>query len=268
MPPRPDFARVIADWEKGDGQVAVLPSSAFGSRDQGKGQSAGPPGFGPEPMLVHEPGGTLVSDLVHPGFQTVEQLYRTLPEQGWFDPSVSPSKIVQFQLGSYQVPKGQAYWLTDYSFQINRFSGLDPGDTVPMEEGRLSAVLGFDINVNGRRMANLLYQLDPVAVQTQLAQFAPPPTRRANNQQFDTAAAQSFAAGTGIGTSLLPVRRQRFGPAQGPFTIIAGEGVQVSLNVVIFRPVPTPIAFIEGRHAGFGMAVNSAASIINRVRPR
>ena len=43
------------------------------------GQQAGPPGFGPEPITVQQPGGDLLSKVQHPAFDTFERLYRVLP---------------------------------------------------------------------------------------------------------------------------------------------------------------------------------------------
>jgi hypothetical protein len=232
-------------------------------------QEAGPPGFGPSPATNHQPGGDVVSQqLLVPAFMPTEQLYRTLPDGSWFDASVAPNRPVQWQFGAYTVPKGMAYWITDYSFRVFRFSGIDPGDIVPAEEGRFSSIMGFDININGRRFADLLFQLDPVPVQVQLPAFAPPAGHRAQAEQFNTNAAQSFAANTNIGTSLLPVRAEKYGPEDGPFTLIAGEGTVVALNGAIFRRVPSPIAAIEGRHAGFKLHTNAAEAIIQRMRLR
>jgi hypothetical protein len=232
------------------------------------GQSAGPPGFAPEPKLIHEPGGDIARELVHPSHTIYENLYRVLPDESWYAPTVSPSQPVQFEFDTFVVPPGMHLWLRDYEFTIFRQSGIDAGDYMPAEEGRFSGVMGFDVNFTGKRLSNLLYQLDPVPTLAARPTYQPPPGNRAVPDQFDTSAAQSFAANASPGTSLLPVRRFVQGAREAPFTLIAREGDTVSLNVVIFRPVPTPLATIQGRSAGFLMHSQVSLALIERLRPR
>lgn len=250
----------------------------YGTRDPNwlkqAGQSAGPPGTGPEPPLFHEPGGNVVSDLVHPAFEIYEELYRALPEESWFDPNVSPSKPIQFELGAFTVPPGQQLWLFDYEFAVFRQSGVDAADILPAEEGRFSGVLGFDINFSGRRMSHLLFQLDPVPVVFSRPTYEPPTQSVpflldvAKPSQFVKSAAQSFAANSGQGLSLLPVTSRRYGPRDAPWTLIIPEGTRVSLNCVIFKPIPSPVTAIQGSSSGYLIHTQVSTSLINRVRPR
>lgn len=256
------------------GDPVVIPSAGVRSaleqqmKEQGTaGQSAAPPGFAPQPTLIHEPGGDVVRELVHPAFTIFDQMYRVLPEGTWFDPSVSPQKPVQFELGAFTVPPGTNLWLFDYEFTVFRQSGIDPADIVPAEEGRFSGVLGFDLNFSGRRMTNLMYQLDPVAVQISRPTFQPAVGQRAVAAQFNVAASQNFASNASPGLSLLPVTSRRQGARDAPFTLVAGEGDRVSLNAVIFRPVPSPIVTIQGRSAGFLLHTNVSQALMNRLRP-
>lgn len=232
------------------------------------GQEAGVPGMGRAPALQHQPGGRVVQDLLHPSFSIFEQLYRVLPEEGWFSPLVSPTTPVQFQLGAFEVPRNQALWLTDYEFSVYRPSGVDPGDFVQAAQGRFSNVLGFDITISGQRDANLSYQLDPVPVVLQRQEFEAPIGNPRSPAAFNRAAANSFASTAGPGTSLLPVRRQTQGPEGGPFTFVVGEGSQVALNCVIFNTVPSPLSAIQGRHAGYLLHQNVSEALLNRIRPR
>jgi len=236
-----------------------------------QGQEVGPPGLGAAPILAHQPGGNLVQALQPNGFTTFEQLYRAAPEEAWFSPEVSPSNPVQFDLGSFQVPINQHLWIMDYEFSVYRQSGVDPGDILKAEDGRFSGVMGFDININGRRMGNLLYQLDPQPVQDVQSAFQPPiGTGRATQAQFDSAAFNSFASTSGQGISLLPVRRARQGvdSSVGPFTMIAQPTNTVTLTVVIFKTVLNPITAIEGRFMGFTVAANLSSALLMRTRPR
>jgi len=58
------------------------------------------------------------------------------------------------------------------------------------------------------------------------------------------------------------------GPEGMPFTFIARQQAKVSLSIIIFKRVLTPIAAVEGRHAGFLLQSSLAESLILRMRPR
>lgn len=248
--------------------------NGFTGRDPNMGQGAGPPGMGYEPILSHQPGGDVVTRLVHPSFEIVDILFQTLPEEGFFDPSVSSQRPIQFELGSFTVPPDQHLWMSDYEFGVQRLDGVDAGSFLPLEEGRFSGVMGFDINFSGRRLSNLLFELDPVP-QSALGRptFQVPPgftpgLDKAPIAQFNRASANSFAANASPGTSLLPVRSRHYGPREMPFTLIAQQGARVSLNCVIFNPIPSPIASIRGEIMGHLIHGQVSSSIINRVRAR
>lgn len=254
----------------GPGSLSVIPLSG---RSLLEGVRSAPfepgvPGQAGDPTSVTIPGGEILQKLQHPTFNTFEYLFRTLPEEGWFSPGVSPRNLVQFQLGSFRVPQQQQLWVFDYEFRVFRQSGLDAGDTVPCEEGRFSNIMGFDITTGQRRASSLLYQLDPVPVQLLNPEFQPPPGARASAGQFVTSGFQSFAATASPGLSLLPVWSKVQGAREAPFTIIAGENVSVGLQCVIFRPIPTPITFVEARIAGYLLESNFAQALLGRVRPR
>lgn len=242
------------------------------------GQQAGVPGMGDAPSLYHEPGASVLANkLLHPAFQIVEREFRALPEQGWFTPDVNPKRPIEFQLGAFEVPRNQDLWLTDYQFQVFRPSGVDPGDFVVAAPGRFSNQMGFDISVRGTRQSNISYQLDPQPVfvgrpefQPQIAPsggFAGPPPPGASDR-FDNSAARTFASTASPGTSLLPRRPNVQGPRGGPFTFVVGEGASVSLNVVIFNALTSPIAAIGGRLAGYLLHTNLSSALLQRVRPR
>lgn len=233
------------------------------------GQGAGSPGMGKEPILIHEPGGDILRQFVHPeAFTIYEQEYRTLPEDSWFDPNVSPKRPVQFELGAFEVPKNQHLWLFDYEFSVFRLSGVDAGDIVQAENGRYSGVMGFDLNFSGKRLTNILFQLDPIPSVLARPTFNPPTGGRAVPSQFNQAAAQSFAANSSQGLSLLPVRSNKMGARGAPFTLVAREGDRVSMNCVIFKPIPSPIAAVQARSAGYLIHSQISNTLINRLRPR
>lgn len=247
---------------------ALFREASVRAHETFQGQQAGTPGMGEPPILVHEAGGDTVSGLLHPAFTVLERLYRTLPEGGWFSPSVSPASPVQFQMGSFTVPPNLTLWLTDYEFSVYRPSGIDPGDFLRAAEGRYSNVMGFDITIGGQRLSNLSYQLDPAPVTLSRQAFEPPPGARAVQAQFDRASVNSFASTASPGTSLLPPWDKTQGPRGGPFTFVVGQGGQVNLNCVIFNTIPSPIAAVQGRCAGYLINENVSDSLLNRVRPR
>lgn len=231
------------------------------------GQQAGPPGIGPEPRLAHEPGGDLLNRIQHPSFDTVEHLFRSLPEESWFSPQTSPRKPVKFEIGSFRVPDNSYFLLCDYEFTPLRQSGVDPFDFVFAEDGRFSGMIGYDINVNGRRTSNLFYQLDPAPVQFARSSFdAPSATRTA--AVFNKASANSFGSFSGEGTSILPSRPNVQGARGMPFTIMAGPNSAVSLSCVIFRRVLTPLAGIQATVSGYTIHTNTLQALMERMRPR
>lgn len=260
--------------------MAARPPSSFGRPPtlQGAGQEAGTPGQGGEPLDVHSPGGALLWELLHPSITVYDQLYRTLPDDGWYDPVVSPARPVQFELGAFKVPAGVHLWIMGYEFSVYRPSGVNAGDYLKAEDDRFSGVLGYDLTLDGKRPASLAFQLDPLAVTRTRQQFEPvltPFRGRASAQfgavpaQFDRSVSNSFAATANAGTALLPARARRVGPAApAPFTYVARENVSVALGCVIFRPMPIPVAFIQGEIFGYLIQTNASDALQQRMRPR
>lgn len=225
-------------------------------------------------------GGALNTLLVHPEVTPFERLYRRMPEEGMFSPSVSPSRPFTFELGAFQVPDTFCLLVIDLRADIYRFSGVDPGDTVPVEARRFSSILGFLPTVDQRQLANLVYQLDPVPIQTFQQAFTPPigsagelPPAIANaiglqnNSRFNLAAATSFATAAGAGDSLQPQRPRRYGALGIPFTLIVRPNQTFQVRCVVFRPVPSPIAFIEYDIAGMLMPETWLNTMMECMKP-
>jgi hypothetical protein len=232
------------------------------------GQQAGPRGFGPEPKLIHSPGGDLLERIQHPAFDTTEYMFRALPEDSWFSPGTNTRRPIKFEFGAFTVPESQNFLVTDYEFVALRQSGVDPFDFVQAAPYRFSGFMGFDITVNGRRMSDLFYQLDPAPVQFQKQSFQSAFDRLAPTGNFNRSAANSFGSVAGEGTSLLPVRPNVQGSRRMPFTIIAEAGSKVSLSAVIFRRVTAPLAGLQASVAGYTIHQNAMIALLNRVRPR
>jgi hypothetical protein len=230
---------------------------------------AAPPGMAGEPPSVQEPGGNLEKQLLSPALTTDEELWNIIPDESWFSLTVSPERPAVAEIGAYIVPKGQAYWMMDYEFQIFVQSGIDANDVIPAANGRFFGLLGFDLTVNGTRAGSLMYQLDPhpaspfrTAFQPKSSGRLPPPAA------FSSSSFNQFAAATGAGLSLLPAWQKLYGPRQGPFSLVANEDTVIALSVAIFRPLPTPVASISGRIAGFRLGKTVSEALINRLRPR
>ena len=229
-----------------------------------EGQGTGPPKLGPEPGLTRQPGGDVVNRIVHPSLAIFERLYRRLPDESFFSPNVSPRSPVQFEIGSFTVPKHSSLWMFDYEFAVYRFSGIDPNDTVKAEPGRFGGMMGFDLTFSKRRQTNTTYQLDPAPIPFQRGEFEMLDTI----QQFDDATAGSFGATASPGTSLLPVRDQVMGARNSPFMLVANPGTTVAMGCVIFRTVTSPIAFIQSNMGGYLLHQQVSEAMLNRVRVR
>jgi hypothetical protein len=208
-------------------------------------------------------GGALNTLLVHPEVTPFERLYRREPEEGMFLDTVSPENPFTFELGAFRAPDTFTLLLFDLRPDIYRFSGVDPGDTLPVEARRFSSIMGFQVSVDQRQPGNIEYQLDPAPIQNfpqaftppvGLASELPPALARAvgarNNSRFNLAASSSAASASGAGSSLLPQRPTRYGALSIPFTLYIRPGSTFQVRCVIFNPIPSPIAFIEYDIAG------------------
>lgn len=249
--------------------------------------------WGCEAQRVQLAGGALFSLLMHPSLVPFERLYRRLPEEGMFDPSVSPERPFAFELGAFTVPSTFALMIFDMRPDIYRFSGIDAGDFIPVEERRFASIMGFAVTIDGRHHGNIEFQLDPVAVQTTALQvFTNKQQQQAPGQNavagaqlfsvapgqggglsptppsvFNIAAASGFANAAGDGLGLLPQRPDRYGALSTPFTLYVKRGQTVQVRCVIFRPIPSPIAFIEFDFAGFMVPEQWLESILHCVKP-
>lgn len=224
--------------------------------------------LGCESTRVSLAGGALHQLIQHPSVVPFEQLYRKLPEEGMFNAAVSPSRPFVFEIGSFRVPDSMALMLFDLRPDIYRFSGIDAGDYVPIEERRFSSILGFDIQVDQRIQGNIQFQLDPAPIQFARQQaFAPNPGVSDLTSVLDISAASSFANVAGTGNSLNPQRPERYGAESIPWTLYARSKQTVQARCVIFRPIPSPIAFIEYDIAGVLLPEKYMDRLLEQVSP-
>jgi len=191
-----------------------------------------------------EAGGDLASQVLPKAVTPFELMWRALPEEGMFSPLVSPSNPFAFELGAYTVPSRMTLLVFGLRPDIYRFSGVDPGDFVPVEERRLGSIMGFELLVDKQHPGNIDFQIDPVPIQRTSQQAFP--TTQANAGQFARANAGAAANASGSSNMILPQRPDRYGPpAPIPFTLYVESGQTVQARCLIFRPVPIPLAFIE-----------------------
>lgn len=219
-------------------------------------------------------GGALNTLLVHPMVSPFEQLYRRLPSEGMFSAGVSPERPFVFELGAFRVPDTFDLLLFDLRPDIYRFQGVDPGDTVPVENRRFSSLMGFELTVDQRHLGNVRFEIDPIPIQQTTQAFAPEIRSSEFSQvlntppaKFNIAASNSFANAAGAGLSLLPQRPQRYGALSVPFTLYVRSGQTVQVRCVIFRPIPSPIAFVEYDIAGLLLPDEWVSSMTECMKP-
>jgi hypothetical protein len=239
---------------------------------------------------VAQVGGSISELLVHPAFVPFEVLYRKLPEAGMF--TATPQRNFTFELGAFQVPQQMTFVFADYSFNVFRPNGAAVGDSVPIEEARLTTVMGYDVKISAKRPANIRMEIDPVPIESTKDAFSPQQSpgviatnnvqqfpmgfnvpafepssapQQATPAQFNAANFARSSTPSGPGLSLLPQRRGKLGPLK-MFTY-ARENETVSFEVVIFKPIPIPISFIEVDVTGILMPSNVLDDMINTIKP-
>jgi len=202
---------------------------------------------------VIQSGGRLATEILPESLIPFEQLWRRQPEEGMFSPEVSPTSPFVYEMGAFQVPDRMALLIFDLRPDIYRFSGVDPGDFVPLEARRFGSIMGFDLTVDGRRQGEMAFEIDPVPIQKTSQQAFASSNQDApqfNASQRAVAQSSSFGNSAGTGNAMLPQRPTRFGALSIPFTIYARSRQTVQVRTIIFRPLPSPIAFVEYDMAG------------------
>jgi hypothetical protein len=224
---------------------------------------------------VVQAGGVLTQLLAQPSYIPFEQLYRKLPESGMFD--AAPDRNFKFELGAFTVPDNMALLLIDYRFDIYRLSGAAAGDTVPIEARRLSTQLGYKWNVSGRQLANIRMEVVPVPITATAEAYAGtlgfstiqqdgPPIPVATPAQFNLAQFARSSIPAGGGLSLLPQRTDHLGPLALPFTQVITENQAAQFEVIVFQPIPIPIAFFELDLTGLLVPQNTIMDILEAQR--
>jgi hypothetical protein len=204
---------------------------------------------------VVEAGGDFGTQIQLRALPTFERLWRRLPEEGMFSSDVSPSNPFTFELGAFTVPQNMALMVFNMRPDVYRFSGVDPGDYMPIEARRLGSIMGFELTVEQEHQGNIDFQIDPIPIQRtsqQAFQSSNLVNPQANATAFAIAAAGANANTQGSSSMILPQRPERYGaPAPLPFTVYVMSNQTIQARCSIFRPVPIPIAFIEFDLTGY-----------------
>lgn len=246
------------------------------------------------PPRVVQAGGQAAADLLHPAFLPFEALFRKFPAEGVY--TATPQSNFVLELGAFNVPQQMVFALTNYRFDLYRFSGAVAGDWVPVEERRLSGCIGYDVTTSAARNANLTFQLQPtppipaqqayapqrtagvIAAGAEFNANMPPqignplfppsggPVGASVNDFANARATQIAAPGSGA-LSTLPQRHERYGALDLPFTLFVRERQFVQFRAIVFRPVPIPLAFFEVDVTGFLIPANVADSLLAGLAP-
>lgn len=197
-----------------------------------------------------QPGGEMMRYIPNQSVLWFEQMYRVLPPNGMYN--AVPNKPLTFGMGSFKVPRSMVLVVFDYSFDIYRFSGAAAGDFVPIETGRLSTQVGWDINVDNKRPANFDFQLIPKE-QSQVQQAftpTPGPNQQALQWQFEAARAAQQQVAAGPGLSLLPQRHHRDGLVPLSNTYVARSSSSLNVACSVLNRIPIPIGFFQANICG------------------
>lgn len=217
---------------------------------------------------VLQAGGALPSRVLPSQLQFFEQVWRRLPEQGVFSASLNFSNPLSIAMGSFRVPRSQALVLFELRPDVYTFSGADPFDWVPVTERRFAGQMGWDITIDGQRLANTRYELNPVA----RTQDNPVPSQNvgstASQAEFAAVRAAEFGTSLGAGTAIQPQRTDRYGPKELPLSLWVKEGSTFSVSAAIFRRILFPVAFFEFDLAGVLMPAELAGTLFQQTSLR
>lgn len=247
---------------------------------------------------VHLAGGEVVSKLLAKSFMPFERLYRKEVPAGAYL-NASANSQVTWELGAFAVPDNQALIVADYRFAAYRL-GAASGDPIPLEPERLSTSLGYIIGGRSMAQLNAQLQLIPTPPQGQQQQVLnqnalqvpwsplPTPTGLALSFGFGLTGPSSQPAGSfpgypenptvfnqaagavpspSTGSPVLPQTSVRVGARDMPFTLYFESSDSVQLLATVYKPLSTPLAYVEGQIGGFLVNGNTLEALLQGVRP-
>jgi hypothetical protein len=207
----------------------------------------------PAPIQIIPPAAGLFDLLVPNAYTVFNRTTRRKGDASLYNLSLSPSRPYQFPLGTFELPKNMALFLTDIQVRAATFSGVGATDTVWVDEGNLTTQVGIDFEIGSRR---------PMDTKTEIT---PPPILPPS--AFQTVAANATSNPSGGGTALLPLAEGRPGTEDGPlsFLVQASDGL-LQVRLYVFRPLSLPIAFFQLKLAGYQTNRATAEQVMVQLR--
>ena len=201
------------------------------------------------------PGATLAALLRSPEFLPVEWCWNAEPNEAWYDPARSPSNPTQFEIGSKKAPSGSTIIVLDFSMEPYRFSAVGAHEWQPVAENSLRGSLGYQFKVAGKTPGSVEFYIDPKNSTGENEEFLVDKVQLWTNStpktaDFNRARASSVGTAAGVGTAMLPQRRGRYGASFAPFAIPASDDQTITIRGIVYRPLSTPLACVEGRIMG------------------
>ena len=221
------------------------------SAGQGGGRSQAP-----SQGRLSEVGAMLAKWARNPDLKPYEELFRSEPNEAWFDSARDPDHPTQFEIATVRPEQGQSILLFDYSVVPYGFSGVSALDYEPLPDDLISGVFGYSIRVNNKEPGQLKYRLQPIpsTIRMQSLRFNQPKIQAAlqlTQDDFAISQANDYASAAGFGTGLHPQTAAHYGARGVPFTEYVHDEEVLTIIGVVFRPVEIPLAFVQARVSGF-----------------
>jgi hypothetical protein len=217
-------------------------------------------GGAPQPEIAPGKWGEVAGMLAkwgrNPEVRPYEDMFRSEPNDAWFDVSRDPDHPTQFEILSIRPPRGQSFIVFDYSVVPYGFSGVTPLDYEALEDNEISGSFGYSLTMNGQSPGPLTYRLQALdsTLRTQASQAnqsALKPLTQMSAADFAITASKQYAGPAGYGTALHPQTAHRYGARQAPFMEFVHDEVVLTIVGVVFQPIARPLAFIQGTVAGY-----------------
>jgi hypothetical protein len=192
----------------------------------------------------------------NPALESFEKLFRTTPDDAWYDVSRSPSNPTQFEIGTFLVPQSRCIIITNFSFEAYKFSGVGAYASEPLDRSELNGIIAYRFDVSGKVPGSVDYEINPSVSTGRRRKFSGDPTKlippnQRTAQDFQRVASNAFGSASGFGTGIMPPRLGRFGDQNKPYACKANTSEQITMTGVVLRPMPVPLAFIEGVMQGY-----------------
>lgn len=208
-------------------------------------------------------GGAMGQMLMHPSFVPFQLTFRKLPDDGVYN--ASKTRQYAFEIGSFTVPTNMTLAVAEYSFLPYRLSGIAPGEAVPLEPGRLSLDVAYDLNISQTRKGNIKTELIPQLPSPSGNAFLSSPTVGGGSESFNVNV-KSGLSNFGDGLMIQDFKKQQ-GPEKFPFTYYVNSNQAVQMRVIVFDTITIPIAFFEAVLSGYLMPQNTLESMLEGVAP-